>query len=288
VETENVEEYEVIDMRQDLMLLVHDNQQHPAIGRTLQQLREVAYWSTMASRDGKDSVQKHIGMCEHCITRESKQDRNGLGCDSSCRCDVLQLDHCVLTNEEREQAGYAGVLGIVDVATRFTVYIAAEGQTSEETAELIMVNWAPYFGIPKLMITDLHSGFANDIMNKLRHLVGIREHEKSAARAKGKVAIVERSNQDLRLSMDTGFAKAGIRSRRDFRLYMSFAMQKRNQVERDGRLSLAQLLTGMKMRTVQTLTLAEEDVKMPAELCENSEFAEKLNEICRDLQTSSL
>ena len=74
----------------------------------------------MASRDGKDSVQKQIGMCEHYITRETKQDRNGLGCDSSCRCDVLQLDHCVLTSEEREQAGYAGVLGIVDVATRFT------------------------------------------------------------------------------------------------------------------------------------------------------------------------
>ena len=76
------------------------------------------------------NVQKHIGMCEHCVTRETKQDRNGLGCDSSCRCDVLQLDRCVLTNEEREQAGYAGVLGIVDVATRFTVYIAAEGQVA--------------------------------------------------------------------------------------------------------------------------------------------------------------
>ena len=43
VETENAEEYEVIDMRRDLMLLVHNNQQHPTIGRTLQQLREVAY-----------------------------------------------------------------------------------------------------------------------------------------------------------------------------------------------------------------------------------------------------
>ena len=72
------------------------------------------------------------------------------------------------------------------------------------------------------MITDPHSGFANDTMNKLRRLVGIREHEKSAASAKGKVAIVERSNQDLRLSMDDGFAKGVIGSRRDFRLYLKF------------------------------------------------------------------
>ena len=226
----------------------------------------------MASRDGKDSVQKHIGMCEHCMTRESKQDRNELGCDNSCRCDVLQLDHCALMNEKRGQVGYAGVWGIVDVDTRFTVYIAAEGQTTEERAELTMVNWVHCFGIPKLMITDPHLGFASDVMNKLRHLVGIREHEKSAARAKGKVAIVEKSNQDLRISRDDEFAKGGIRNRSDFRrLYLSFVMQKRNQVDRDGRLTPAQLMTGMKMRIVQTLALAEEDVKMPAELCENSD-----------------
>ena len=116
-------------------------------------------------------------------------------------------------------------------------------------------------------------------MNKVRHLVGIKEHEKSAPRAKGKVAIVERSNQDLRISMDDGFAKGGIRSRRDFRLYLSFAMQKRNQVERDGRLSPAQLMTGMKMRTVQTLALAEEDVDMPKDLGGNSEFAQRLRDM---------
>ena len=137
------------------------------------------------------------------------------------------------------------------------------------------------------MITDPHSGFASDIMNKLRHLVGIRENEKSAARAKGKIAIVERSNQDLRISMDDRFAKGGIRSRRDFSLYLTFAMHKRNQVERDGRLSPAQRMTGMKMRTV---ALVEEDVEMPEELCENSEFAQKLKDIhtwCRGSQRSS-
>ena len=79
--------------------------------------------------------------------------------------------------------------------------------------------------------------------------------------------------------MDDGFAKGGIRSRRDFRLYLSFAMQKRNQVERDGRLSPVQLMTGMKVRTVQNLALQEEDVEMPRELCEDSEFAQRLKEM---------
>ena len=206
----------------------------------------------------------------------------------SCRCDVLQLDHCVLTNEERDQVEYARVLGIVDVAKKFTVYIAAEGQTAEETAERIVVNRAPYFGTPKLMITDPHSGLASDVMNKLRRLVGIKEHGKSATRAKGNVTIVERLNQDSRLGIDDGFVKGGIRSRRDFRLCLSFALQKRNRVERDRRLSLARPMTGMKMRTVQTLALTEEDVQMPTELCENNEFAEKLKDMVQGFTESEL
>ena len=73
------------------------------------------------------------------------------------------------------------------------------------------------------MITDPHSGFANDIVNKLRHLVGIREYEKSAARAKGKVAIMERSNQDLRISQDDGFAKGGtIKEQKRFQTISEF------------------------------------------------------------------
>ena len=90
---------------------------------------------------------------------------------------------------------------------------------------------------------------------------------------------MERPNQDLRISMDDGFAKGGIRSRWDFRLYLSFAMQKRNQVEQDGRLSPAQLMTVMKMRTAQTLALAEEDVDVPKDLGENSEFAQRLKDM---------
>ena len=51
---------------------------------------------------------------------------------------------------------------------------------------------------------------------------------------------------DLRLALDDGFSKGGIKGRRDFRIHLSFAVQKRNQVEKQGRLALVQLVTGMK------------------------------------------
>ena len=58
----------------------------------------------------------------------------------------------MLTKEEAAQAGYAAVLSIVDVATRFTAFCAAEGQAALETVELIMTEWVPYFGVPKLLL----------------------------------------------------------------------------------------------------------------------------------------
>ena len=70
VPAEEAEEYEMVDLRRDMILMCHDNRQHPSLGRTLQQLRELCYWSTMATKDGRDSVQKHMSMCEHCITRQ--------------------------------------------------------------------------------------------------------------------------------------------------------------------------------------------------------------------------
>jgi hypothetical protein len=70
------------------------------------------------------------------------------------------------------------VLSIVDVATRFIVFCAADGQTALQTAELILTEWMPYFGVPKLLLSDPHSGFASEVMTCLRQLIGIKVHEK--------------------------------------------------------------------------------------------------------------
>ena len=88
VPAEEAEEYEMVDLRRDMILMWHDNRQQPSLGRTLQQLRELCYWSTMATKDGRDSVQKHMSMCEHCITRQMTDAGMGLGVDSSRRCET--------------------------------------------------------------------------------------------------------------------------------------------------------------------------------------------------------
>ena len=91
---------------------------------------------------------------------------------------------------------------------------------------------------------------------------------------------------DLRLALDDGFSKGGIKGRRDFRVHLSFAMQRRNQVEKQGRLAPVQLMTGMKVRTVASLSLAQGEVQIPKDLCEDMAFVERLEELVKDFTNS--
>ena len=90
------------------------------------------------------------------------------------RADVIQIDHFILDDEQKELAEYIGALSIVDVATRFAVYADAQGQTALETVVLLLIHWVPYFGISVLIISDPHSGFASEFMAELQKIVGVK------------------------------------------------------------------------------------------------------------------
>ena len=94
--------------------------------------------------------------------------------------------------------------------------------------------------------------------------MGIKERELSAARAKGKVAIVERSHTDLKWCIEDEFSKGGIRSLRDFQMHLSFAMQRRNHVAESGRIAPVELWSGQKVRTARQFAIATREVEIPA------------------------
>ena len=202
---------------------------------------------------------------------------------------MLQLDHLVLTNEEAELAGCLGSLQIIDVATRVGVFCAADSQSAEETAWLLMVHWIPYFGVPDLLITDPHSGFASEVMAAIRRIVGVKQHDVAAARAKGKVAIVERSNELLRSVLDDGFAKGDITDKRSFMMYLSFGMQKRNFIRKPGRRAFTELWCGQMVGTVRQMALAGDDFEMPKEMgSEQTEFMSRLKTLVDDLRNLAI
>ena len=127
VAADEAEDYEMVDMRHDIVLICHNTAPHPALGRTLAAIRSVAYWSTMTGEEDRDNVQAHISMCTRCISVSEKAAEHGLGVDTVRRADATQINHFILEDDRRELAGCMGALSIVDVATRFAVYVDAQG-----------------------------------------------------------------------------------------------------------------------------------------------------------------
>ncbi len=76
-----------------------------------------------------------------------------------------------------------------------------------------------------------------------------KRQDEAGARAKGKVGSVERSNEMLRSVLDDGFAKGDINCKADCKMYLSFAMQRRNFIQGPGRLAYIQLWSGQMVGT---------------------------------------
>jgi hypothetical protein len=257
-----VPEYEVIDLRRDLLLMCHDNAGHPSPGATITAVKLLAYWPTLAVKDGRDSAQKHWLLCAHCSAEADLAGEHGLGVESLCRMEVVQIDHLILSNEHAELAGCIGTLSIVDVATRFRVFDAVQSQSAEDTARSLLDSWVPYFGVPLVLVSDPHSGFASDVMAYIRKVVGVKEHDVSAARAKGKVAIVERSHRGLREILADGFSKGDITSLKNFKLYLTMAMVRANQTAQAGRVSPVELWCGQRVRSMQSIAMTGGEVEV--------------------------
>ena len=282
---EDAEEYEMVDLRRDLLLLHHDNNGHPKPGPTMTAIKAVAYWPSMCMKEGKDSVQRHWEMCAHCMAVETSFKDHGCGIDSMERMRVIQIDHVILTDEEAALCEAIGSLTVIDVATRMRIYKAVQTQTAVETAEVIIADWAPHHGYPDLIISDPHSGFGSDVLKEIRQMLGIKDHEFAAARAKGKVAVVESSHRMLRQQLDDGFSKGDITSLRKYKMYLSFAAQKGNLVGSAGRIPPVQLWSGQKVRTAQKLALvAEGTINLEGTDTRQGEFIQALRMHVEDMQ----
>ena len=121
-------------------------------------------------------------------------------------------------------------------------------------------------------------------MKYIRRVVGIKEHDFAAPRAKGKVAVVERTHRGLREVLADGFSKGDICDRKSYRIYLSIAMQKANQFAGAGRVSPVELWSGQKVRNMQSLAMSGGEVdaeEIPAG--EDQEFARKLKVLVDEL-----
>ena len=201
-------------LRGQLLALVHDMDEHPREGPSLEALKSVAFWPKMGA-----DMSEHWWSCADCLPEVRALKGIGTGIMALRRFTVLQLDHFKLPGAWAEMCGVNEILTITDSATRITSYEVVEGQSAQQTARVLYDRWIPYYGTPEALITDPHPGFASEVMNELRKLLGIREHEKAAPREKSKTVDVESRHNNLKRILTNGFMKGDVKSPKDLQTY---------------------------------------------------------------------
>lgn len=265
-------------------MLNHDCNHHPGLAQTLEAVKLMAYWPGVM--DGADGVRRHWELCAHCMEDEQGPARAGRGIDSRLRLAVVQMDHNVLTDEHAKMVGVLGCLTLVDVATRMRAFIPAVSQSAEETARLVVKHWIPYYGVPDMLVSDQHSGFASSVMEEVRRVLGIAEHVFSGVGLKGATAIVERAHVELQKTLTDGFSKGDINNLEDYWMYLSFAVQKSCHVRRAGCITPFELVTGQMAKTARSMTeVRSEGVEGIEEIGNDSGFLTQLSALVQDLST---
>jgi hypothetical protein len=250
-----------LDLRKDLIRMCHDLAHHPTEAASMTALKSMAAWATM-----KTDLRDHIDSCPDCLEERKASAAIGVGIVSAQRGDVMQFDHYVLSKEEAELTGIPGVLTMCDVASRRVEYEAAEDLTAMETARIIYTRWIRYISTPRMMISDGAAAYTGQVMKCLLQLMGIKEHDISAPRAKGKVSIVEAKNKPLSEVLADGFSKGDITSRADLDMYLAAAVIRVNQCGTANRITPYHIWHGQPPVLTRTLATERGAVKIPKEL----------------------
>ena len=110
-------------LRGQLLALVHDMDEHPREGPSLEALKSVAFWPKMGA-----DMSEHWWTCADCLPEVRALKGIGTGIMALRRFTALQLDHFKLPVAWAEMCGVNEILTITDSATRITSYEVVEGR----------------------------------------------------------------------------------------------------------------------------------------------------------------
>ena len=210
------------DLRRDLMWLCHDLPAHAGKATMARNLRQLAWWPNMTA-----SINEHVSTCSHCIQRVRAYQAVGVSMMSASRFKVLLLDHWDLP-PELWKTGYKHIFTMVDMATRFVVFVKSESTDAAEAVRLLWTHWIAYFSMPGVMRTDGGPAFASELMGMFRALTGIAQWDKSAPGNPEHHAILETKHNVIADVIDQARGKGDAGTPAQLDMYCAVAMQKCN------------------------------------------------------------
>jgi hypothetical protein len=269
-------------LKGQLMSLCHDMQTpHPSDVEMITSMKRLAHWPTMVV-----DAENHKLYCADCLEDRKHRVEAGTGIVSAERLKFIQMDHYILPKERADICGVPMILTITDVATRITSYEPAYSQTALATAKVIYKRWIPYYGIPDMLISDPHPGFASEVMGHLRQIMGIKSHELAAKASKGKTAMVESRHNELTAALSDGFAKGDIKNADDLEMYLARAKTRHDQ--QGTKTTPFECLTGQKPANKMNMALLQAEKKPKAMNKEELNFCAQIEKHTSELMQINL
>jgi site-specific DNA-cytosine methylase len=273
------------ELKGQMLSLAHDMQiPHPTVTESVIMLKRMGHWSRMLN-----DMMEHVEFCADCSENRKHREEAGAGIVSAQRLKVIQMDHYLLTTEQKEACGVELVLTITCTATQITSYEMVTHQTALSTAKTLWMRWIPFYGVPDMVITDPHPGFASEIMSHLRSFMGIKDHILAASGSKSKTGMVETRHNELTAALSDGFAKGAITNGEDLAMYLATAKKRHDQDREGSRITPFECLTGQKAASRMNLAMVKPHSVIPEALDNQSkQFCEMIKQQTAHLMSINL
>lgn len=168
---------------------------HPGIRRTVQMIKEKAFWPNMSK-----NIRKQAQMCQNCqsakITRHNKAPLQQFAPVS----DRFKAVHMDIVGPLPYSNGYRYLLTIIDRYSRWPEAIPIVDSTAETVAKAFLMNWVARYGVPETLATDRGANFEGELTTSLCKLLGIRKIRTTSYHPQAN-GIIERFHRTLKSSL---------------------------------------------------------------------------------------
>ena len=165
-----------------LLARAHDEAGHLSWKYCVEHLKKQYDWPNMIQ-----DVQNYVRSCEICNRANparpgSLQELKPLSPSATSIGDRIHID---LVDMPRSSDDHVAICTLVDAATGFTVLHAVKTKTSQAVSSTLLERFIPYFGCPKVLVTDKGKENINSeikfLLNKLniKHIVSSTGHAQS-------------------------------------------------------------------------------------------------------------
>ena len=147
----------------ELLKIAHNDAGHMSTRYTLQNLENLFTWPNM-----RTDVDNYVRSCKTCLKvnvswphpKEALQKLNPPALQIGDRI------HIDLVDMPKASSGHVAICTLVDSATGYTVFQPVLNKTSLAVSNTLLNHYIPYFGVPKVLVTDKGKENANSEIAK--------------------------------------------------------------------------------------------------------------------------